>query len=93
MGIRNILVKMIEWIDRRKYNRAGEVSPKVSLYTDSLGDGLSMTIFRAQGGKVIRTHKYNPTLRDTEIKLYIVTDADDLGNELAQIITMETLSG
>ena len=58
----------------------------------SLNNGMNFTVFGAVGGKVIQIHSYDPRTDRTTATLYIVTDKEDLGEELAQIITKESLS-
>jgi len=54
--------------------------------------GLNFTVFNATGGKVIQFASYDPTRDHKRVSLYVVTDKDNLGEELAQIITREGLS-
>jgi hypothetical protein len=55
--------------------------------------GMNFVVFNATGGKVIQIHSYDPTRTDrTTSNLYIITDKEDLGEELSQIITKESLS-
>lgn len=53
--------------------------------------GFRLTVFKAQGGTVIETNLYD-TVKDRHYQsLYVVTDQEDLGQELGKIITMENL--
>jgi hypothetical protein len=55
-------------------------------------NGMNFTVFPATGGKVVQFSSYDPS-RDRHISnLYVVTDKEDLGEELGQIITKESLS-
>jgi hypothetical protein len=54
--------------------------------------GFNFTVYNATGGKVIQIQAYDPIKDRTTSSLYIVTDKEDLGEELALIITKETLS-
>jgi len=56
------------------------------------GRGMNFTVFSATGGKVIQVRSYDPRTDVTRSTLYVVTDKEDLGHELAQIITVESLS-
>ena len=56
------------------------------------GNGMNFIVFSATGGKVIQFSTYDPTRDRHNTRLYIVTDKDDLGEEIAQIITRESLS-
>jgi hypothetical protein len=55
-------------------------------------DGLNFTVFGATGGKVVQFSTYDVARDRTVGSLYIVTDKEDLGEELGQIITKESLS-
>lgn len=92
---KNSLRKILNWANQDDY--LAEDSPKVrpSLShrdSDDLGSGINITVFPATGGQVIRTSYYDPIRDRLNSKLYIITDKDDLGVELGQIITRENLS-
>lgn len=55
-------------------------------------NGLSLTVFSATGGKIVKVHSYDKRLDRINSSLHIVTEQEDLGEELAQIITRENLS-
>lgn len=64
-----------------------------STRTDINGiNGMNFTVFSAVGGKVVHFNTYDPARDRFETRLYIITDKDDLGEELAQIITRESLT-
>ena len=55
-------------------------------------NGMNFTVYNATGGKVIQFSIYDKQ-RDRHISsLYVVTDRENLGEELAQIITKESLT-
>lgn len=54
--------------------------------------GLNFIVFNAQGGKVIQMSSYNQHTDKSSTNLYIVTDSEDLGQELNLIITRESLT-
>lgn len=70
-------------------------SSKAMNQHDNIADsnnGMNFTVYSAIGGKVIQFRSYDPA-RDRHIgSLYIVTDKEDLGQELGQIITVESLN-
>lgn len=68
---------------------------KSSVGRNSVSDGsngMNFTVYNATGGKVIQIVSYDPTRDRTSSSLYIVTDKEDLGQELGMIITKEGLS-
>ncbi len=54
--------------------------------------GIHFTVFPATGGKVIQVSTYDPRTDRSTNSLYVVTNEDELGEELAQIITRESLT-
>ena len=55
-------------------------------------NGMNFTVFNATGGKVVQFATYDPVRDRHQSNLYVVTDREDLGEELSQIITRESLS-
>ena len=53
--------------------------------------GFHFTIFPAAGGKVLQLYTYDKNMDRRPAKLYIISDKDDLGTELSQILTVECL--
>jgi hypothetical protein len=54
--------------------------------------GMNFTVYSATGGKVIEFKTYDPRIDRHISSLYVITEREDLGEELAQIITKETLT-
>ena len=59
---------------------------------DGHNGGLNFTVYSATGGKVIQIRTYNPSSDVGRSTLYVVTDKEDLGQEIGHIITVESLS-
>lgn len=55
-------------------------------------NGMNFVVYNAIGGKVIQFTTYDPVRDRGYSNLYIVTDKEELGEELGQIITKESLS-
>ena len=53
--------------------------------------GFRLNIYSASGGTIIETTKYDRQRDDHKHSLHVVTDDKELGEELAKIITMESL--
>ena len=66
--------------------------PVRSMPIDEFNNGFNFTVFDATGGKVVRVHSYDPKTDRHISNLYIITDKEDFGEELAQIITRDSLS-
>lgn len=61
----------------------------------SVGDGMNgmhFTVYNATGGKVVQLRTFSPMRDVGRTTLYVITDKDNLGEELGMIITRETLS-
>lgn len=52
---------------------------------------LDFRVLFAQGGRVIQTRRYDRVKDRSNISLYIVTEDQNLGQEIENIITMESL--
>jgi tRNA U34 2-thiouridine synthase MnmA/TrmU len=59
---------------------------------DGHSGGMNFTIYSATGGKVVQLRTYNMHTDQSRSTLYVITDKEDLGYELGQIITVESLS-
>ena len=53
--------------------------------------GFRLNVYSASGGTIIETTKYDRQRDDHKHSLHVVTDNKELGEELAKIITMESL--
>jgi hypothetical protein len=58
---------------------------------DIQSQGFRLNVYSASGGTIIETTKYDRQKDDHKHSLHVVTDDKDLGEELAKIITMESL--
>ena len=58
---------------------------------DIQSQGFRLNVYSASGGTIIETTKYDRQKDDHRHSLYVVTDDKELGEELAKIITMESL--
>lgn len=54
-------------------------------------EGMRFTVYKASGGFVIETRTYDRRKDENVSKMYVITESQDLGQELGKIITMETL--
>jgi hypothetical protein len=102
---RGALRELMRWaLDDRessdiKMNRASNhnmaPSPVGSIGSSSVGDysrGMNFTVFNAAGGKVIQISTYNQRTDQMVTNLHVIMDNEDLGEELALIITKESLT-
>jgi hypothetical protein len=71
------------------YSNAGIAIEDCSANLSS--QGFRLNIYSASGGTIIETTKYDRKNDDNRHSLHVVTEDKDLGEELAKIITMESL--
>ena len=103
--LRKVLKNLINWANREDYTpdisssvpylgttKSSGASNHSRSNLNDLNQGMNFTVFKATGGKVVQIHSYDPRTDRTQATLYVVTDQEDLGEELAQIITRESLS-
>ncbi len=77
-------------------NDSDEADYGLSIASDSDGpniqsQGFRLNVYSASGGTIVETTKYDRKNDEHRHGLHIVTDDKDLGEELAKIITMESL--
>lgn len=73
-------------------NYGNSVKVRVSNDINSGNNGMNFTVYSAIGGKIVQFSTYDP-IRDRSLStLYIVTEKEDLGEEIGQILTKESLS-
>ncbi len=56
-------------------------------------NGMNFTVYNATGGKVIQLSSYDSRTDSNRTSLYVITDQENLGEELAQILPIVNLSG
>jgi len=54
-------------------------------------DGFRLQVYKASGGIIVETRKYDRKHDENRNSLYVVTEDKDLGEEIGKIITMEQL--
>jgi len=67
-----------------------ELAPVRSTRLDNPG-GMRFTIYKANGGMVIESNIYDRHKDENIHGLYLVTDEQDLGEEINKIVTMELM--
>lgn len=53
--------------------------------------GIKFEVYRANGGTIVETRRYNRKNDDTVYELHVITDTQDVGQAIGQIITLEAL--
>jgi hypothetical protein len=101
-AFKRMIRNFLRWVTRDENNYPEDIPQPA--YANTLGGkvgrsnlndtshGMNFTVYNATGGKIIQFSSYNPHTDRTTTSLYIVTDQEDLGEEIAQIITKESLT-
>jgi len=78
---------------RNKENQLSKAEPGVLVAASPSIDsrGMNFTVYRADGGYVLENRVYDHKLDRSNNKLYIITDDKNLGEEIAKVITFESL--
>ena len=97
--IRKTIQKIIRWSmadneisEDRLLKKSNKVPARSNVIEDRTNSAMNFTVYSAIGGKVIQFNSYNPNIDCHYQSLYIITDQEDMGVELGQIITKESLS-
>jgi hypothetical protein len=92
--------KFIKWAVTEEYTKESEPISSNSMSAprikgnhglDDQGRGMNFTVYSASGGKVIQIRTYDERTDRHSSSLYVITDKEDLGEELGLIITKESL--
>lgn len=100
--IKNSIRDIVRWSleDANEVTRSRDIPVSLSTgigsgYTKSSNSNIpvsfNFSVTSATGGKVITVRHYDPRTDRTSENVYIITDKEDLGQELGQIITIESL--
>lgn len=91
--ITNIANRVAAWGSNSQFAQKGSHDTVVSNSDiDGVVVPLNISIYRANGGKVIKTITYDQHTGNHKGGLYIVHDGDDIGEQLSMIITKEYMS-
>jgi hypothetical protein len=63
----------------------GREEPRIS------ATGIKFEVYRANGGTIVETRRYNRKNDDNIYELHVITDTQDVGQAIGQIITVESL--
>jgi hypothetical protein len=77
--------------DSADYSENMVISSRDSDGPNIQSQGFRLNVYSASGGTIIETTKYDRQKDDHRHSLHVVTDDKELGDEIAKIITMESL--
>lgn len=76
----------------RKYrHRTNVISAGPSIEEMFSSEPITFKMYKASGGWAIEFRQYDSKTDRFDTSLYVVNDAEELGNHISQIITMEAL--
>ena len=88
--------KLRDWlnsVDNRVYKSRGIAEP-VSVSSDNIdADGYTLRVYPARGGRVIQYHKYDRKHDRANTSLYVISDSEDLGDAVKNIVVEQALQG
>lgn len=85
---------MLRWANNTMDAEAtsyGTLPSRRSSALDQLGNPITVTVYNADGGKVIKTYRYDGRTDKETLHLYIIHNNDNLGDELSMILTKEAM--
>lgn len=89
--------KLRNWInseDGRAYKSRGGVDPvSVSNTNDIDAEGYTLKVYPARGGRVIQYYKYDRKNDRQYTSLYVISDSEDLGDAVKNIVVEQALQG
>jgi hypothetical protein len=83
--------KLRNWLMDDSDDYSGNVISVDSEGPNIQSQGFRLNVYGAAGGTIIETTKYDRQKDDHRHSLHVVTDDKELGEELAKIITLESL--
>jgi len=88
--LKNLILKWADAIYQRETDKIETIGFDRSPRIDS-DKGITFSVYKANGGMVIETRFYDDVKDRNRRGLYIINDEQDIGHELAKIITIESL--
>jgi len=93
----NFFKRWLVNIGKRAYEEENSLASNTVVSLDHSprleGNPLRMNVFRANGGTIVETMRYDEAKDRNMNQLHIVGHDQDLGESLSKIITMESLRG
>lgn len=89
--IKKMIKKVVNWAHYEGHDMPPEVC-RDTVSHDEFDDPLRFNVYNAIGGKILKISNYNMNTDRVKTTLYIITNEDNLGEEIGQIITREMLT-
>lgn len=88
--------KLRNWInseDNLAYKRGSVEAVSISRTDEFDADGYTLKVYPARGGRVIQYYKYDRKLDRQYTSLYVISDSEDLGDAVKNIVVEQALQG
>ena len=88
--------KLRNWInseDGRAYKNRGISEPVSVSNSDIDAEGYTLKVYPARGGRVIQYYKYDRKNDRANTSLYVISDSEDLGDAVKNIVVEQALQG
>ena len=84
---------IIRWLKRDWHNLDSDAQPMAveKEGTVNMRRAMNFSLIGADGGYVVQYRKFDGTTLENEYNLHIITDDQDVGERISQIITLELL--
>jgi hypothetical protein len=99
--MKKLLRRLFNWVNSDSLEPCHDATSYGSKVKSMNGIGVSsledcnpinFRVYSAAGGKIVQIHSYDHRTDRSVSSLYIITDTENLGEELAHIITRESLT-
>lgn len=88
--------KLRDWInseDGRAYKSRGISEPVSVSNSDIDAEGYTLKVYPARGGRAIQYYKYDRKNDRQYTSLYVISDSEDLGDAVKNIVVEQALQG
>ena len=89
--------KLRNWVnsdDNRVYKSRSDINPVSGSSTNDIdADGYTLKVYPARGGRVIQYYKYDRKHDRANTSLYVISDSEDLGDAVKNIVVEQALQG
>lgn len=88
--------KLRNWInsdDNRAYKSRGISEPVSVSNSDIDAEGYTLKVYPARGGRVVQYYKYDRKHDRANTSLYVISDSEDLGDAVKNIVVEQALQG
>ena len=88
--------KLRDWlnsVDGRAYKNRGISEPVSVSNSDIDAEGYTLKVYPARVGRVIQYYKYDRKNDRANTSLYVISDSEDLGDAVKNIVVEQALQG